>query len=98
MSTLVEFLKHNTMMNSRLLDACEALPSESLATSLDGTYGSIAATLVHVVQGQDSYAYRFFDRERPERLAENPFPGFALLRERLAKTDAMLEEAAAHAV
>lgn len=95
MGTLVEFLKHNTLMNVRLLDVCEALPPESLAASVDGTYGSIAATIVHVVQGQDSYAHRFFGQESPERLAEEPFPGFAVLRERLAKTNAMLEEAAA---
>lgn len=97
MRTLIEFLKHNTMMNSRLLDACEAIPAEHLEASLDGTYGSIGATLVHVVQGQDSYAHRYFDAERQERLDEVPFPGFAVLRERLAETDAMLEEAAASA-
>lgn len=97
MDVLVELLKHNTMMNGRLLDACESLTPEHLATSLEGTYGSIGATLVHIVQGQDSYAHRMFREERPPRLEEDPFPGFAELRTRLAKTDRMLEEAASRA-
>ena len=97
MNVLVELLKHNTMMNRRLLDACEALSPEQLATSLEGTYGSIGATLVHIVQGQDSYAHRFFGEERPPRLDEDPFPGFEVLRQRIGKTDRMLEEAAARA-
>ncbi len=94
MHTLTEFLKHNTMMNARLLDACEVLTEGQLGASVDGTYGTIGATLVHIVQGQDSYATRFFDLERPERLDEDPFPGFEVLRSRLAKTDVLLEEAA----
>ena len=97
MNTLLEFLKQNTMMNARLMDACETLSAEQLSATVEGTYGTISATLVHVVGGQDSYAHRFFDRERPERLEEDPFPGFQALRDRLAKTDAMLEEAALQA-
>lgn len=98
MSTLAEFLKHNTMMNERILDACAALSQEDLAATVPGTYGAVGATLVHIVQAQDSYSHRFFGLERPRRLDEEPFPGFDVLRERVAKTNTMLEEAAAAAV
>ena len=97
MNVLHEFLTHNTMMNERLLEACAALTHEQLAASVEGTYGSIGATLVHIVQGQDSYAHRYFGEERPPRLEEDPFPGFDVLRERMAMTNRMLEGAVAHA-
>ncbi len=71
MDMLVELLKHNTMMNDRLLEVCRGLSDEQLATTVHGTYGSIGATLVHVAGGQNSYAARFFGKERPERLPED---------------------------
>ncbi len=56
---IVEFLRHNTMMNGRLLDACRGLSPEQLEATAIGTYGSIGATLVHVANSQQGYAARF---------------------------------------
>ena len=83
------------MMNRLLIETCQQLSPEQLATSTDGTYGSIAATLVHIANAQAGYAARLLDRERPERLTEDPFPGLAAVAERLAQSDGQLEEATA---
>ena len=95
MELLVEFFRHNTMMNTRLLEACQQLRAEQLRATASGTYGSIAATLVHIANAQLGYAARLLDTDRPERLAEDPFPGFEVLAERLALGNTRLEEAAA---
>src|SRR5438045_5286507 len=94
MDLLVEFFRHNAMMNGRLLEACQQLSPEQLGTTATGTYGSIGATLVHIANAQEGYAARFLDTERPERLPEDPFPGFDALAARFAHGDARLEEAA----
>ena len=93
----VEFFLHNAMMNRRLVEACRQLAPEQLGATATGTYGSIGATLVHVANAQEGYAARLLDTERPERLPEDPFPGFEALAERFAHGDAQLEEAAAQA-
>jgi uncharacterized damage-inducible protein DinB len=97
MDVLVEFFRHNSMMNRRLIEACRQLSPEQLAATATGTYGSIGVTLVHIANAQEGYAARLLDVERPERLPEDPFPGFEALAERFAHGDAQLEEAAAQA-
>jgi uncharacterized damage-inducible protein DinB len=97
MDLLVEFFRHNAMMNTRLLEACRPLSAEQLAATATGTYGSIGATLVHIANAQEGYAARILGTERPERLEEDPFPGFEALADRLTHGDARLEEAATRA-
>jgi uncharacterized damage-inducible protein DinB len=97
MDILVEFFRHNAMMNRRLIEACRRLSPEQLGAMATGTYGSIGATLVHIANAQEGYAARFLGTERPERLSEDPFPGFEALAERFAHGDAQLEEAATQA-
>lgn len=94
---VTEFFRHNAMMNRRLVDACRQLTPEQLGATTPGTYGRIGATLVHIANAQDGYAARFLGTERPERLPEDPFPGFDALAERLTNGDAQLEEAAKQA-
>jgi uncharacterized damage-inducible protein DinB len=94
---LVEFFRHNGMMNQRLMEACRQLSSEQLGATATGTYGSIGTTLVHIANAQEWYAARLLETERPERLPEDPFPGFEALAERFAHGDAQLEEAATQA-
>jgi uncharacterized damage-inducible protein DinB len=95
MDVVVEFFRHNTMMNERLLEACRQLTPEQLRATAPGTYGSIGATLVHIANGQMGYASRLLCLERPEALPEEPFPGFESIAARLAHGNARLEEAAA---
>ncbi len=97
MDLINQFFKHNTMMNERLLDACDGLAAELLDATVEGTYGTIGATLVHIANSQNGYAPRFLGKDRPEPLTQDPFPGFDLLRERFELGNALLEEAAARA-
>ena len=94
MDVMVEFFRHNTMMNERLVGACRGLAPEQLAATARGTFGGIGATLVHIANAQVAYAARLLDRERPEGLPEDPLPGFEALTERFALGNAQLEEAA----
>ena len=94
MDLTVEFFRHNTMMNERLLEACRQLDASQLAATATGTYGTIGATLVHIANAQLGYASRLLNVDRPEPLAEDPFPGFQILAERLALGNAQLEGAA----
>ena len=59
-----------------------------------GPTGSIGATLVHTANAQVGYAARLLDVERPDSLAEDPFPGFDALTERFALGNSQLEQAA----
>jgi uncharacterized damage-inducible protein DinB len=95
MDLLVELFRHNTMMNQRILEACSPLSTDQLETTATGTYGTIGATLVHIANSQTAYSARLLDTERPDPLAEDPFPGFAALAERMALGDGQLEQAAA---
>ena len=97
MDLLVEFFQHNSMMNRRLMEACRQLSPERLSATATGTYGSIGATLVHIANSQEGYAARLLDTERPQRLPEEPFPGFEALGERFAHGDVQLQEAATQA-
>jgi len=97
MDLMMEFFRHNTMMNRRLVEACGQLSREQLDATATGTYGSIGATLVHISNAQEGYAARFLGIERPEKLPEDPFPGFDALTERFAHGDGQLEEAASQA-
>lgn len=97
MDVLTEFFKHNSMMNGRLLEACWDLTPEQLDSTVEGTYGTIGATLVHIANSQVGYTARFLAAERPDPLPEDPFPGFAALAERFAYGDDMLERAAERA-
>jgi uncharacterized damage-inducible protein DinB len=94
MDVLLEFFRHNAMMNGRLLEVCRQLPPDQLEATATGIYGSMGATLVHIANAQVGYAARLVDTEPPESLPEAPFPGFEAVAERLALSDAQLEEAA----
>ncbi|HEX2089175.1 MAG TPA: DinB family protein [Actinomycetota bacterium] len=94
MDLLTEFFRHNTMMNERLLETCRQLTAEQLAATTEGTFGSIGATLVHIANAQTGYAARLHGTERPERLPEDPFPGFDAVSERFRLGNQQLEQAA----
>ena len=97
MELLAEFFRHNTMMNERLLAACRDLTAEQIEASVDGTYGAIGATLVHIANSQVSYAARYLGIDNAGRLPERPFPGVAAVAERFDHGNALLEQIAARA-
>ncbi len=95
MDLIAEVFRHHAMMNQRLLAACRELTPDQLGTAVEGTYGGIGATLVHVANSQVGYATRFLGEEKPEPLPSDPFPGFEALAARLAYGDELLARAAA---
>jgi len=56
MDLLVEFFRHNAMMNERLVAACRQLSPEQLGATVTRTYGSIGVTLVNIAHGQEGDA------------------------------------------
>ncbi len=56
--TLVEFIRDNNWANAQVIAACRRLTPEQLATAAPGAYGSIHATLGHLVTAEASYIRR----------------------------------------
>lgn len=56
-------LAHHAWANLRLLDACAGLSDDELATSVEGTMGSVIDTLRHVVGADASYLALLTDGE-----------------------------------
>jgi uncharacterized damage-inducible protein DinB len=54
-SVLADAFAHHSWATLRLIDACRELGPEQLATSVPGTYGSILATIRHVVGADAGY-------------------------------------------
>jgi len=65
--TLLLAVRHNCWANEQLLKFCAALPLEQLAWTVPGTYGSIHATLQHIVRAEEGYLYALNRDELPPR-------------------------------
>jgi uncharacterized damage-inducible protein DinB len=69
MSTLFDdAMAHHLWATERLLDVCDTLTPDQLAAPVPGTYGSILATLKHLVSSDAGYLSSF--REWPQRIDE----------------------------
>lgn len=80
-SILVEFFRHHTWANLRVVDACASLTPEQLSMAAPGTYGSIRDTLLHLVDAEAGYLATLSDTAQPpRRQPDAPFPEFAALR------------------
>jgi len=56
-SPLAETLRHHAWATLRLLEACRALTPEQLAATMPGTFGSVPATLQHIVAAEGFYRF-----------------------------------------
>ncbi|WP_420642010.1 DinB family protein [Candidatus Leptofilum sp.] len=81
-TTLVELFKHNLWANLRLLDACAMLAPEQLEAKIEGTYGRIQDTLVHLLAAEGHYVTLLtgVKPERPMR-SSDAFPGIQSLHQ-----------------
>jgi len=80
-SVLVALFQHNAWANLKLLDLCAGLSDEQLGATAVGTYGSIRATLLHLVRAEVRYV-EHIDGKLPENPPlKDPFPSFDVLRE-----------------
>ncbi|HLF79525.1 MAG TPA: DinB family protein [Dehalococcoidia bacterium] len=58
---LVELFRHNTWANIKMIEFCRDLPPEQRDSDLkvEGTYGAIKDTLVHMIASQQSYLHTY---------------------------------------
>lgn len=56
--TLLELIRYNNWANAQILVACQKLTHEQLAFSMPGVYGSINATLAHILRAEAEYIRR----------------------------------------
>lgn len=95
---LVSFFTHHRWSTLRLLDACERLSEHHLDYTPGGTYGSIRATLQHLLAAEERYVTLLTGEPAPEPLHEShAFPGFARLRASAERSGAALMAIAAQA-
>ena len=57
-SVLHELLVHKTWATLRVIELCRTLGQQQLDTTIPGTYGTIRATLAHLVNADHSYHRR----------------------------------------
>lgn len=56
--TLVELIRYNNWANQRIIAACQELTPHQMSASTPGTYGSIHATLGHMIAAEADYINR----------------------------------------
>ncbi len=54
-STMNEFMLYNNWANQVMLQACQKLSEDQLATAIPGAYGTIRATLEHIIGAEAGY-------------------------------------------
>src|ERR687887_75129 len=62
-SPLLELFRHKAWATLKLIEFCQTLDAEHLDATLPGTYGSVRATLVHLVNADHGY-YRSLTGEQ----------------------------------
>lgn len=80
MDPIQEMFAHHDWATRRLLDHCEGLPPQSLHATAPGTYGSIIATLVHLVSADQRYLELLTGEVVEPRLREGMEPFIGVLR------------------
>lgn len=94
-TTLGELFRHNRWANERILEACRDLSDAQRGTSVEGTYGELGSTLIHIVRGESWYLHLLTGWEPPVRWEiPGPWPGIDALLERSRFTGERLHEVA----
>src|SRR5258708_39856056 len=78
---LVEAFRYNKWANMHLLDVCGGFSDEQLQMTSPGTYGTLAATFVHLLASEQRYIKRLGGGEPQINERDDKFPGIAALRE-----------------
>jgi uncharacterized damage-inducible protein DinB len=71
---LLVLVRHKTWATLRLIEYCRELADEHLEATIPGTYGTIRATLGHVVHADDDYFSMITGDPWPEPLSDQPIP------------------------
>ncbi len=89
----IEAFRYNKWANLHLLDVCATLSHDQLQLIAPGTYGTIAATFLHLLAAEQRYLRRLAGT-KPEISERDPAPTMAILREHAARSGDQLIEAA----
>ena len=80
---LPDMFKYNLWANLRLLDACVHLSDAQLDATVNGTFGSVRETLMHMIAAEEGYAWSLTGTAPTPRLKElTTMPGIDELRRR----------------
>src|SRR5438105_13139642 len=71
---LVVLVQHKTWATLRLIEHCRGLDDEQLNATVPGTFGSIRATLQHLVAADEGYCARLTGERLSERMPDAPVP------------------------
>jgi uncharacterized damage-inducible protein DinB len=91
---LIEAFRYNKWANLHLLDVCGTLSAEQLQLTTPGTYGTIAATLLHLFAAEQRYLRRISGTKPEMNERDEPAPSIARLREHAVRSGDQLIEAA----
>lgn len=86
-------LLYNRWANLELLDQCASLSEEQLQLTVPGTYGTIAASWLHILAAEQRYVRRLTGVE-PVLSEREAFPGVAALKEHARRSGDALVTAA----
>lgn len=89
-----EFLYYNRWANLHLIDACLDLMPDQLASSAPGTYGSIYATLEHIVKAEARYRKRLSGIHLDPPFSWDAAPPLSEIRPYAERVSSALVEAA----
>jgi len=90
---IVEAFRYNRWANMHLLGVCGDLSAEQLEWTAPGTYGTIAATFLHLCSAEQRYLARLTGTE-PVLHESQEFPGVGALAVQVERTGDGLIEAA----
>jgi uncharacterized damage-inducible protein DinB len=90
---LDEAFRYNRWANLHLLDVCKRLSDDQFQLTTPGTYGTIAATLMHLLSAEQRYMKRFGAGE-PRINERDAFPGVAALTEHAERSGDQLIDVA----
>lgn len=88
--TLLRTVRHNCWANDQLISFCRDLSPEQLAWTSGGTYGSIHATLHHIVGAEHGYLFALTGHRPP---VEEERGGRAMTTDWVAPLDELAERA-----
>src|SRR2546423_3966148 len=90
---LIEAFRYHKWANLHLLDVCANLNPDQLQLTSPGTYGTIAATLQHLVAAEQRYLRRLAGHE-PQLNEDDDFPGVCSLKALVGRSgDQLIEDA-----
>ena len=92
---LIEAFRYNKWANLHLLDVCAKLSDNQLQLTSSGTYGTIAATFLHLLSAEQRYLRRLTPGTTPDINERDAVaPSFAALREHAVRSGDQLIGAA----